>query len=123
VRFPAVGDHAGCCWLEFGRRPGDLPLVGVAAVVTTDPDGRLTRTSVVCGGVHDTPWTVAAAGEVVGAAPNAEAIAHVAAESARACRPVDDARTTAAHRRLLVVALVRRALAEACAKAGRADAA
>jgi CO/xanthine dehydrogenase FAD-binding subunit len=121
VRFPAV--DAGICWLEFGRRPGDLPLVGVAALVTTDPDGRVARMSVVCGGVHDTPWAVAAAEQVVGAAVSAEAVAHVAAEAARACRPVDDARTTAAHRRLLVGALVRRALTEACGKAGRADAA
>ena len=123
VCFPAVDARAGSCWLEFGRRPGDLPLVGVAAVVTVDPDGRIARMSVVCGGVHDTPWMVEAAGEAVNEPLTAEAIAHVAAEAARACRPVDDARTTAAHRRLLVRALVRRALAEAGAKAGRADAA
>jgi CO/xanthine dehydrogenase FAD-binding subunit len=123
VRFPAADAGVGCCWLEFGRRPGDLPLVGVAAIVATDPGGRVVRMSVVCGGVHDTPWVVEGAGEVVGAAPTGEAVAHIAAEAARACRPVDDARTTAAHRRLLVGALVRRALAEACANAGRAHAA
>jgi CO/xanthine dehydrogenase FAD-binding subunit len=123
VRFPAVEARAGSCWLEFGRRPGDLPLVGVAAIVTTDLDGRVARMSVVCSGVHDTPWAVESTGEVLGAAPTPEAVAHVAADAARACRPADDARTTAAHRRLLVRALVRRALAEACAKAGRTDAA
>lgn len=117
VRFPATAPSAGSCWLEFGRRPGDLPLVGVGVIADLDGRGRFAALSVACSGVHDRPWSVPVV-DVLGAAAEDDAVDHVAAAAARACAPADDARTTAAHRRLLVATLVRRAVAGAVAARG-----
>jgi CO/xanthine dehydrogenase FAD-binding subunit len=105
--FPLDTDDTRSAWLEFGRRPGDLPLVGVG-VVAHVRDGAVDAVRVACAGVHEVPWSVPVADlRGAGCRDLAREVAEVAA---RECRPADDQRTTAAHRRVLVRTLVRRAL-------------
>lgn len=112
VRFGAAAERTAHCWLEFGRRPGDLPLVGVAVSLGLDRGGRITSVSAVCAGVHDRPWRLSEqwGRGVTGQEPTARAFARLAREAAVSCAPVSDARTTSAHRRGLVESLLRRAL-------------
>ncbi|GAA4700302.1 FAD binding domain-containing protein [Pseudonocardia yuanmonensis] len=107
VTVPLDTADTRSAWLEFGRRPGDLPLVGVGVVVRVHA-GVVDAVRVACAGVHDVPWAVPVAGlRGAGDPALAQEIAEIAA---RECRPTDDERTTAAHRRVLVRTLVRRAL-------------
>jgi CO/xanthine dehydrogenase FAD-binding subunit len=105
--FPLDAADTRSAWLEFGHRPGDLPLVGVG-VVAQVRDGLVDGVRVACAGVHDVPWSVPV-GDLPGAADRGLA-REVAEAAARECSPADDHRTTAAHRRVLVRTLVRRAL-------------
>lgn len=105
--FPLDTDDTRSAWLEFGRRPGDLPLVGVG-VVARARDGVVDEVHVACAGVHDVPWSVPVP-DLRGPAER-DLAREVAEVAARECRPADDDRTTAAHRRALVRTLVRRAL-------------
>lgn len=99
VRFPRPPARAGQAWLEYGRRYGDLPLVGAACTVTLTADGDLASADVVFAGAGPRPWRTPEAG--FGELPSV---------AAAACEPPDDARTSAAHRRRLVFALARRGL-------------
>ncbi|MCE3550693.1 FAD binding domain-containing protein [Pseudonocardia sp. RS11V-5] len=105
--FPLDTEDTRSAWLEFGRRPGDLPLVGVGVVACVRA-GVVEALRVACAGVHDVPWSVPVA-DLRGAGGRglAQEIAELAA---RECDPADDDRTTAVHRRVLVRTLVRRAL-------------
>ncbi|MCE0761454.1 FAD binding domain-containing protein [Pseudonocardia kujensis] len=105
--FPLDTDDTRSAWLEFGRRPGDLPLVGVG-VVTRVRDGVVAAVRVACAGVHDVPWSVPVPD--LGGAGDRGLAREVAELASRECDPADDDRTTAAHRRVLVRTLVRRAL-------------
>lgn len=125
VRFGAAAEGTAHCWLEFGRRPGDLPLVGVAVSLAVDESGRTKSVSAVCAGVHDRPWRLPAqwGRDLTGREPTARALAHLAREAASSCEPVSDARTTSAHRRGLVESLLRRALHRCAGIREQADAA
>jgi CO/xanthine dehydrogenase FAD-binding subunit len=126
VRFgaPAV-DEAAHCWLEFGRRPGDLPLVGVAVSLAVDERGRVRSLVAVFAGVHDRPWALPAelSAGLVGQEPTAAAIEHLAHAASSSGAPVTDGRTTEEHRRLLVGTLLRRALHRCAGTKDHADAA
>src|SRR6266446_4763088 len=40
IAFPAPPSRTGACFMELARRRGDFALAGVAAIVTTDAQGR-----------------------------------------------------------------------------------
>ncbi|MFN8217913.1 MAG: FAD binding domain-containing protein [Solirubrobacterales bacterium] len=116
---PALPPRTGCAWLEVSRRGGDLPVAGVAAVVGIDEDGACAHARVVCANAGPVPFDAAAqsralVGERLGPARAAAAAREVAA----ACDPVDDYQGTAAERRRVLAALVRRALLAAAERAG-----
>lgn len=120
LRIPASPPSTGAAWLELARRDGDLPVAGVAAVVSLDDGGRCERVRLVCANAAAVPLDCRE--QVLplhGVAVDAEAAAAVGAAVAAACDPVTDYQGTAAERRRVLAVLARRALLLAAERAGR----
>lgn len=119
IVFPAAGPGNGWAFMEVARRHGDYALVGVAAAVTMDGQGRCREARIGLLSVGDGPVLAAeAARSLIGQQPSPEAI-RAAADTA-ASRDVDpsgDIHASAAYRRHLVAVLVRRALSRAFERA------
>lgn len=113
VEFPALPARAGWAFEEVSRRHGDYALVGVAAQVTTTTDGRCERARVGLFSVGDGPALSGAAAALEGESPSEEAIAEVAAGTARELDPPSDIHASADYRRQLIHVLVGRALTRA----------
>jgi aerobic carbon-monoxide dehydrogenase medium subunit len=116
--IPAPRARSGSAWLELSRRRGDLPVVGVAAVVAFDGDGRCVHVRAVCANVAPTPFD--AHNEVaplLGERLTEESARAVGESVGRACDPVDDYQGTKIERRRVVAVLVRRALLRAARRA------
>jgi carbon-monoxide dehydrogenase medium subunit len=117
--FPAAPPRSGTAFRELARRHGDYALAGVAALVSLDTDGRVTRARVACIGVGAVPVVL----DLTPEAPEAPAAGDWAA-AARAVRdqvePEDDIHATAGYRRHLVGVLAERALADAAREAADA---
>jgi carbon-monoxide dehydrogenase medium subunit len=119
VRVPTLPPGSGWSFLEMSRRSSDWMVVGVAALVELDASGTVAAASAAIGGVAERPWRVPAEvlAELVGAAPEAATLERVAARAAAMLDPDDDVHASGAYRRRLAEVLVRRALAEAAARA------
>jgi carbon-monoxide dehydrogenase medium subunit len=118
LRIPPLPPRAGTAWLEQARRLGDLPVVGVAAVVALDRDGACAHARLVCANVAEVPFDARAmAAGLLGAPVTAEAAEAAGEAVAAACRPDDDYQGTAEGRRRVVAVLVRRALLLAAERA------
>jgi 4-hydroxybenzoyl-CoA reductase subunit beta len=97
------------------RRRGafDFPVLGVAAVVQTDPAGVVTAARVVVGGVGSSPAEhEAAAAALVGHPLGDDAIEAAALAAARPSKPLDNTDFTIGWRKDMVPVTVRRALEE-----------
>src|SRR5579871_4710065 len=55
VRFPFWPEPHGYAFIEFARRHGDFDIVSVAALLTEDAAGKITRASVTLGGIAVAP--------------------------------------------------------------------
>ena len=109
--FPRPLPGERTAWLEFGRRPRDLPLVGVAVRLARNASSEVDSMVIACGGVADGPWTLTDADAgITGSTLDVSTTTDIADRVAGEVRPVTDARTSAAHRRILVRTLVQRAL-------------
>jgi aerobic carbon-monoxide dehydrogenase medium subunit len=118
LTLPSTPPRSGSAWLEVARRAGDLPVVGVAAVVTLAAGGRAERVRIVCANVAETPFDAReAAAALAGEQIDEESAAVAGRAVADACAPVHDYQGTSAGRRRLVAVLVRRALLAAAARA------
>ncbi len=110
----------GYAFLEFARRKGDFAIVSVAAMLTLDAEGRVSRAALALGGVGASPLRMTRAEEaLLGAQPDAKTLAAVAAS----CADIDalsDPAVPAWYRQHLATVLVERALASAVARALRA---
>ncbi|MBS1880045.1 MAG: FAD binding domain-containing protein [Actinobacteria bacterium] len=119
LRLPAPPPRTGSAWLELARRGGDLPVAGVAAVVSLDADGRCERVRLVCANAAPVPLDCRFQAEaLLGAAVDEEGAAAVGAAVAAAAGPVDDYQGSAVERRRVLAVLVRRALLLAAERAG-----
>ena len=119
IRFPLDAPGSGWAFEEIGRRPGDVAIVGVAAMVRLGGDGRITEARIVLGSVASTPVSATAAeGLLVGETPSAELITISAATVAAGVDPPSDLNGTSAYRRHITGVLVRRALTNAVERAG-----
>jgi CO/xanthine dehydrogenase FAD-binding subunit len=117
VRIPAQAPRTGQCWREFAPRLGDYALVGVAATVRLDDEGRYETTRLAYAGIADIPVLVDAAEQLVGEEP-ADGLHDRAGESVAAmARPPSDVMASGDFRRHLVKVLTRRALGIAAARA------
>jgi len=106
VRVPKVPD-AGWSYQKFNRRAQDWAIVGVAAVVAGNGDGR---TGVALVNMGQTPL---AASAVEGALADGASIEEAAAVAARGTEPPEDLNADAEYRTHLAQVLVKRALTEA----------
>ena len=119
VRVPTLGQRSGWSFLELSRRSSDWMVVGVAALVELDAEGAVTAASAAVGGVAERPWLVPAEVllELLGEAPEQALLARVAERAAAIVDPDDDVHASGAYRQRVATVLVRRALAEAAARA------
>jgi len=119
VAVPAPPAHSGWAFEEVARRHGDYALVGVAAAVTLDSQGRCERVRLALLSVGEGPVLAAqAAGLLVGQVPSADLIR--AAADAAATSDIDppgDIHASPAYRRQLAAVLTRRALTRSLERA------
>lgn len=115
IVLPTAGARSGWAFVEVARRHGDYALVGVAAAVALDAQGRCRAARIGLLSVGDGPvLATEAAQSLIGHQPSPDAIR--AAADAAASRDVDpsgDIHASAAYRRHLVGVLTRRALSRA----------
>ncbi|MFQ5889982.1 MAG: FAD binding domain-containing protein [Gemmatimonadota bacterium] len=119
IVLPRLPARTGTAFLELARRHGDYALVGVAAVVSVDEEGRCREARLALLSVGDRPGAASsAAASLAGELPTEERIAD-AARLAASCdiEPLEDIHASPAYRRRLAEVLTRRALTEAFARA------
>jgi CO/xanthine dehydrogenase FAD-binding subunit len=119
IRIPPPAARSGYAFQEISRRHGDFALVGVAAVVRLDDQGRCDEARVALLSVGDRPVLAEqAATAITGQVPSAEAIR--AAADAAATRDIDppsDIHASSRYRRQLANVLTRRVLERAFERA------
>jgi len=123
VELPPMPDHSGWSLMEVARRRHDFALVGVAAVVSLDDDGRCDRARMVFLSAGDGPVVAGRSADLLqGQAPSGEAI-RAAAEMAayEEIDPGSDIHASADFRRRLANVLARRALEQAFERAASGE--
>jgi carbon-monoxide dehydrogenase medium subunit len=120
VRIPAPPERSGFAFQEISRRHGDFALVGAAAAVKLDRDGKCEDARVALLSVGDRPMLAEQAARVlIGQRPSAESIRAAAdAASTRDIDPSSDIHASARYRRQLANVLTRRVLERAFERAG-----
>ncbi len=123
VALPPLPPRTGTAFVEFARRRGDYALMGVAAVVTLDDDGRCQAARLVYLNAGEGPVSAEeAAEELVGETAMPEVIGEAAAIAAEdEINPMGNVHATPAYQRHLARVLTRRALERAFDRAARAD--
>ena len=121
---PGDGDErAGSAFVEESRRHGELPMCGVAAVVTLDGEGAVAQARIALCGVHRRPIRARDAEAALQSEhPDDELLQAAGALAAAAADPIGDCHGSAAFRRHLAAVLTRRALATAISRAEERDA-
>jgi aerobic carbon-monoxide dehydrogenase medium subunit len=119
VRIPAPPERSGFAFQEISRRHGDFALVGAAAAVRLDGNGRCEDARVALLSVGDRPMLAEqAARALVGQPPSAGPIRAAAdAASTLDIDPSSDIHASARYRRQLANVLTRRVLERAFARA------
>ncbi|MCJ7512230.1 MAG: xanthine dehydrogenase family protein subunit M [Anaerolineales bacterium] len=123
VALPPMPARSGWSLMEVARRQHDFALIGVAAVVSLDENGRCQHARMVFLSAGDRPMQAhRAAGVLAGQAPTTEAI-RAAAEVAASddIDPSSDIHATAEFRRHLATVLARRALEQAFKRAAEKE--
>lgn len=123
VALPPMPARSGWSLMEVARRQHDFALIGVAAVVSLDENGRCQHARMVFLSAGDRPMQAhRAAGVLAGQAPTPEAI-RAAAEVAASddIDPSSDIHATAEFRRHLANVLARRALEQAFKRAAEKE--
>lgn len=110
ARLPLMGPEWRCGFQEFSRRAGDYALAMAVVALRLEGGGRIAAARIALGGVGGQPLRAARAEAVLVAGGSAAEAADAAAAE---IDPQDDPQASAALRRDLVRAMVRRALAEA----------
>jgi carbon-monoxide dehydrogenase medium subunit len=117
--WPATPPGTGCALLEIARRHGDFAIAGVAATVTRGDGGSCAGARIVLFGIGGTAVRARRGEEAMsGATLDDGAFANAAAAAAAEIdEPPSDVHASGAYRRHVAGVLVRRALAEAAARA------
>lgn len=116
VRFPGPAPRAAI--REFARRQGDFAIVAAAAAVELEGE-RVRSARIALAGVGGVPVRATEAEALVaGAAAGDELFAEAGRAAAAPLEPPSDIHGSAAYRKELAAALVRRALAEAVSAGG-----
>ena len=119
IRIPPPPARSGFAFQEISRRHGDFALVGVAAAVQLDENGRCADARIALLSVGDRPMLAGQGSKtLVGQPPSAESVR--AAADAAATRDIDpssDIHASARYRRQLANVLTRRVLERAFERA------
>jgi carbon-monoxide dehydrogenase medium subunit len=118
IELPGLPPRAGTCFMEVARRRGDYAMMGVAAIVALDADGRCTHARLAYCNAGDTPVGAGAAQALVGGAIGGSEIDAVAAAAQRELDPPGNVHASKAFQRHLAGVLTRRALQAAVNRAG-----
>ena len=114
IRIPSSPAASRSSWKKLGLRKADaISVASVAVRIALTPNGAVDVARVALGAVAPTPLRVAKSENALAGKPlSAETMAAAAAAASASCTPIDDLRGTAAYRRRVIEALVRRALTE-----------
>jgi carbon-monoxide dehydrogenase medium subunit len=116
VKFSSWPDGHGFGFVEFSRRHGDFAIVSAAALLTEDSAGKITRASVVLGGVAVTPVRATELEKMlIGNTPD-DKLLREAAETCRKYEAIEDIHAPATYRQHLATVMSRRALEAARAR-------
>lgn len=124
IRVPLPPPGTGTCFLKVGRRRAvSLAVVNAAVAIRRRPDGTTVEdVRIALGAVAPTPVRAVRAEQVLRGQPFSEAAVEEAASVAEGeIAPISDIRGTAAYRRDVSRALVKRALLTAWDKANRQE--
>jgi carbon-monoxide dehydrogenase medium subunit len=121
VVVPAPPADTGVAYVKFTpQSKADKPVLAVTALARR-VDGRCTGAAIVVGAAGPVPVALPDVDAwLVGAGMDAAALERVAARYAEVARPVSDPRGSESYKRRMIRVLVRRAMEQAWARAGRA---
>ncbi|GAY07951.1 xanthine dehydrogenase family protein subunit M [Pseudonocardia sp. N23] len=118
IEVPGSPPGTGSAFVEVARRHGDLPVCGVAAVVTRSDDGRVSSARIALCGADERPVRARAAEDALtGSDGGADAVAEAAARAADGLSPRGDCHGSPDFRRHLARILTGRAVSTAVHRA------
>jgi carbon-monoxide dehydrogenase medium subunit len=119
VRVPGLPPRTGSAFMEIARRAGDFALVGVAALVTLDDGGRVSRARLALCGAGPTPIRAREAERLItGERPEAGVLDDGVERMVAATDPPGDIHASAAFRKKLARHVGRQAIELAVRRAG-----
>jgi carbon-monoxide dehydrogenase medium subunit len=120
VRIPAPPRRTGSAYLRLAAKSrNERAAVGVAAFITLDLDGRILKSRLALTGAAALPVRCREAEQLLdGQEPEPLLITRAGAACVRAADPVDDIRASANYRRLMVMTLAQKAIAECINQTG-----
>jgi CO/xanthine dehydrogenase FAD-binding subunit len=122
VRVPGLPPRTGSAFVEIARRAGDFALVGVAALVTLDDGGRVTRARLALCGAGPAPVRAREAERVItGERPEGRTLDDAVERMVAAADPPGDIHASAAFRKKLVRHVGRQTIELATRRAGGAS--
>jgi carbon-monoxide dehydrogenase medium subunit len=119
IRIPPPPARTGGAFQEISRRHGDFALVGVAAVVELDEEGRCAEARIALFSVGDRPMLAPHAAKALAGQPPSDWSIRAAADAAATqdIDPSSDIHASARYRRQLANVLTRRVLERAFERA------
>ena len=119
VLVPAMPARAGSSFQRCVRTAMDIAVVNCAAFLRLEEDGVIADARIALGAVGPTPLRAAAAeNRLKGQRPSSDLATEAAEAAADDAQPIDDVRAGAEYRRAMVRVLTRRAIEDACRRAG-----
>ena len=119
IQLPFPKAHSGSYYYRHTPRARmDIAVVGVAALLNLDEDGKIAHARLALGAVAPTPIRARhAENELIGETPSDELFTRVASIAMNEAAPIDDLRASADYRRHLVMVFTKRALHQAFKRA------
>ena len=115
IEVPATPAHSTAVYLKHAIRPGDLAIVGVAALLGPD-NGAGREARIAVGGVGPVPFRASQAEKLLSENKISDELIEAAASAAAAIAdPLSDAHASADYRRKMVRVFVTRAIKQAVA--------
>jgi aerobic carbon-monoxide dehydrogenase medium subunit len=120
VHFPVAAAHTGFGFSEMALRLGDFAITGAACVVTLADSGAVERAAIGLMGMDVTPIRAREAETaLVGARPEIDDLAEIAAIAVATANPTDDVHASARYRSKVGAVMVERSLRVAIEEATR----
>ena len=114
--IPAMRPHSGCSYCKLSPRKSlDLAVVGVAAMIRTNPQiTKILEARIVLGAVAPTAMRAKKAESIlVGASPSPMVIEEAAKAASEESKPIDDVRASAWYRKKMIAVATKRAIHQA----------